>query len=109
MKLSVKNMFILLLFILLQQKTVIAKSETIHSDSLNRCEFDYRMQMAYNRLTGNKMIPVFTEQFILADVNIDSSNPRRFYNYSGDLSGRYIEVMSMVDKKTLKMSPVREP
>ena len=57
-------------------------------------EFTYRMVMAEERLIEAKYNPVFTPEFILADVNINAGNPRRFDNYSGDLSGRYIEVLS---------------
>lgn len=57
-------------------------------------EFTLRHEMARQRLTGDRYKPVFTDEFILADVNIDLENPRRFYNYSGDLSGRYIEALS---------------
>lgn len=59
-------------------------------------EFTYRMNMAYKRLTTNTYRPSFTKKFILADVNLEPDNPRRFYNFSGDLSGRYIEVMSLM-------------
>ena len=58
-------------------------------------EFNRRMEMAYERLTKNRYAPVFTEDFILADVRLNSKYPRRFSNFSGDLSGRYIEVMSL--------------
>jgi len=57
-------------------------------------EFSIRMEMTLDRLTSDKYVPVFTSEFILADVKIDKENPRRFDNYSGDISGRYIEVMS---------------
>jgi len=57
-------------------------------------EFTYRMKIAEERMTGSKYNPVFTPEFILADVNINKENPRRFDNYSGDISGRYIEVLS---------------
>lgn len=57
--------------------------------------FDHRMQMTLDRLTGTDFSPVFTSNFILADVSLDPNYPRRFYNFSGDLSGRYIEVMSL--------------
>ena len=57
--------------------------------------FDHRMQMTLDRLTGSDVSPVFTSDFILADVALDPNYPRRFYNFSGDLSGRYIEVMSL--------------
>ncbi len=57
--------------------------------------FDHRMQMTLDRLTGSDVSPVFTPEFILADVALDPDYPRRFYNFSGDLSGRYVEVMSL--------------
>ncbi len=51
--------------------------------------------MTLNRLTGSDVSPVFTSDFILADVALDPDYSRRFYNFSGDLSGRYIEVMAL--------------
>ncbi|MGB3849470.1 MAG: beta-L-arabinofuranosidase domain-containing protein [Tunicatimonas sp.] len=57
--------------------------------------FDHRLWMTLDRLTGSDVSPVFTPEFILADVTLDPDYPRRFYNFSGDLSGRYIEVMSL--------------
>ena len=57
-------------------------------------EFSHRMTLTKDRLTSGKYKPEFTPEFILADVDIDLADPRRFYNYSGDLSGRYIEVLS---------------
>ena len=57
--------------------------------------FDHRVQMTLDRLTGSDVSPVFTPEFILADVALDPDYPRRFYNFSGDLSGRYIEVMAL--------------
>ncbi|MDR6942962.1 beta-L-arabinofuranosidase domain-containing protein [Mucilaginibacter pocheonensis] len=67
-------------------------------------ELAYRMDMAYRRLTDSVYNPAFTEKFILADVNIDPDNARRFYNFSGDLSGRYIEVMSLMDASDAKVN-----
>lgn len=66
-------------------------------------EFNYRLNLALNRLTGKLVPPVFSESFILADVNIDLKNPRRFYNFSGDLSGRFIEVMALASKDHPKL------
>jgi len=57
-------------------------------------EFTHRMQMAEKRLLGTEHRPVYTPEFILADVHINPANPRRFDNYSGDISGRFIEVLS---------------
>jgi hypothetical protein len=59
-------------------------------------EFTHRMNLTKERLTTDRYRPVFTNEFILADVNINLEDPRRFYNYSGDLSGRYIEALSPV-------------
>jgi hypothetical protein len=67
-------------------------------------EFSHRFDLAYRRLTEANINPVFTEDFILADVNPDPANPRRFYNFSGDLSGRYIEVMSLLQLKGSRVS-----
>ena len=60
-------------------------------------ELDHRIDLSINRLTDLDMQPAFTEDFLLADVDLQPDDPRRFYNFSGDLSGRYIEVMSLVD------------
>lgn len=65
-------------------------------------EFQYRMQMTLARLTGSNTTPVYTPQFVLADVDIDTTSPRRFFNFSGDLSGRYVEVMSMVEDVAMR-------
>lgn len=71
-------------------------------------EFSYRMNMAVKRLTGRAMAPVFTDDFVLADVDINLKNPRRFYNFSGDLSGRFIEVMTLIsrDQPDIKIKPL---
>lgn len=41
--------------------------------------------------------PIDSVDFILADVNFNQK--RRFTNYSGDISGRYIEVASLTSKR----------
>jgi hypothetical protein len=40
--------------------------------------------------------PAFTDKFILADVELDPAYPRRFSEFSGDISGRYIGAMAML-------------
>jgi len=62
-------------------------------------EFETRYNMTYDRLTSDTFHPVFSESFILADVQISPDNPRRFNEYSGDLSGRYIEALSLAAKE----------
>ena len=59
-------------------------------------ELDHRIELSVDRLTDVDARPAFTEEFILADVALDPTDPRRFYNFSGDLSGRYLEVMSLL-------------
>ena len=39
-------------------------------------------------------VPAFTPEFILADVALEP--PRRFNEFSGDLSGRYVEAFSLL-------------
>ncbi|MFA6086855.1 beta-L-arabinofuranosidase domain-containing protein [Mucilaginibacter sp.] len=72
--------------------------EDLKEKAAKREEFSYRMNMTIKRLTGNSVAPVFTDDFVLADVNINLKNPRRFYNFSGDLSGRFIEVMTLISE-----------
>jgi hypothetical protein len=50
-----------------------------------------RIDLTARRLTQSG-VPAFTEDFVLADVTLDTH--RRFWNFSGDLSGRYIEALS---------------
>jgi DUF1680 family protein len=50
-----------------------------------------RVNLTARRLTEGG-IPTFTDDFILADVTLDER--RRFWNFSGDLSGRYIEALA---------------
>jgi len=86
---------ILLLISLLALNSCGGLSE---KEDANIGEFTHRMNMAKERLLGTKHNPVFTPEFILADVNLNPIDPRRFDNYSGDISGRYIEVLSTACK-----------
>ena len=46
-------------------------------------------QRILKRLQG----PEFNEQFLIADL--DFNQERWFTNYSGDISGRFLEIMSL--------------
>ncbi|OFY66037.1 MAG: hypothetical protein A2V64_03265 [Bacteroidetes bacterium RBG_13_43_22] len=74
-------------------------SVAITGNSGSPGEFTHRMILTEERLTGDTYEPVFTKDFILADVNLNPDNPRRFLNYSGDLSGRYVEALSSCSEK----------
>jgi len=50
-----------------------------------------RIDLTARRLTQTGM-PAYTEEFVLADVTLDTR--RRFWNFSGDLSGRWIEALA---------------
>jgi len=39
--------------------------------------------------------PVYTDSFILQDVRLNPDTPRRFQEFSGDISGRFLEVISL--------------
>jgi hypothetical protein len=58
-----------------------------------RGELAKRIEMDRDRMLHGG-IPQFTNDFILADVTLRPDYPRRFTNYSGDLSGRYIEALA---------------
>ncbi len=50
-----------------------------------------RIDLTAGRLTHTG-VPAYTEDFVLADVTLDAR--RRFWNFSGDLSGRWIEALA---------------
>jgi hypothetical protein len=50
-----------------------------------------RIDLTARRLTQSG-VPAYTEDFVLADVTLDTR--RRFWNFSGDLSGRWIEALA---------------
>lgn len=56
-------------------------------------ELAARVALGAERMTGGG-VPAFTREFILADVALDP--PRRFNEFSGDLSGRYVEALSLL-------------
>ncbi len=58
-------------------------------------ELRTRIEMTQDRLTRDG-VPSFSVPFILADVSLDPGYPRRFSNYSGDLSGRYIGALALM-------------
>jgi len=58
-------------------------------------ELRIRIGMTQQRLTKSG-VPRFSIPFIIADVSLDPKYPRRFTNYSGDLSGRYIGALAML-------------
>ncbi len=56
-------------------------------------ELAKRIEMIRERFAQGD-VPRFTRDFILADIELRPDYPRRFSEYSGDLSGRYIEALA---------------
>jgi len=56
-------------------------------------ELKRRIELARDRMLEGQ-VPEFTEDFVLADVALRPDYPRRFANYSGDLSGRLIGALA---------------
>jgi DUF1680 family protein len=50
-----------------------------------------RVDLTARRLTQSG-VPAYTDDFVLGDVTLDTR--RRFWNFSGDLSGRWIEALA---------------
>ena len=60
-------------------------------------ELAKRIEMTLERMEKT-IEPAFTDDFILADVKLDPAYPRRFSDFSGDLSGRVIGALSMMSR-----------
>ncbi len=58
-------------------------------------ELAARINLAHQRFT-QVTEPAFSDDFILADVKLDPAYPRRFDEFSGDISGRFIGAVSMM-------------
>ncbi|MDO5309647.1 MAG: glycoside hydrolase family 127 protein [Planctomycetia bacterium] len=63
--------------------------------------FGMRYEKSLKRLCD---APIDKVDFVLDDVNFNQK--RRFYNYSGDISGRYIEVASLASTKEKPTTPI---
>lgn len=57
-------------------------------------ELDKRLAKVQDRLLHGD-VPKFTPEFILADVSLDPQYQRRFTEFSGDISGRCLQALSM--------------
>ncbi|MGC8737575.1 MAG: beta-L-arabinofuranosidase domain-containing protein [Candidatus Hydrogenedens sp.] len=78
--------------------TVILLTQTVvHTDSgsfFPKGELEKRILWVQDRFDFVHD-PAFTDAFILQDVRLDPSCPRRFQEFSGDISGRFLEVISV--------------
>jgi hypothetical protein len=58
-------------------------------------ELRRRIDLSLDRLVHGTF-PEFTRAFVLADVLLDPGYPRLYQEFSGDISGRYLEVMALM-------------
>lgn len=56
-----------------------------------------RINLVFNRF-NNVTEPAFSDDFILADVKLDPAYPRRFDEFSGDISGRFLGALSLMSR-----------
>ncbi len=63
----------------------------------NPDELQTRIEMSKNRILCGTC-PSYDESFILADIALNPKDPRRFDEYSGDISGRYLSVLAQLPK-----------
>jgi hypothetical protein len=57
-------------------------------------ELEERLAMIHRRFVSGRT-PLYTADFILADVSLDPANRRWFTNFSGDETGRYLTMLAM--------------
>ena len=55
-------------------------------------ELARRIALSSDRLTGPGF-PTYTPDFVLADVELSPSYERLYQNFSGDISGRYLDAL----------------
>jgi DUF1680 family protein len=67
-------------------------------------ELDFRIEKIVTRITQGEL-PRITKDFLLAGLTLDPGFERRFTNYSGDQTGRYLSAMIQVDttKQTINI------
>jgi len=82
--------FSLIMAILLTQ-TIIWADNTVFSP---KGELEKRILWVQDRFDFVQD-PAFTDAFILQDVRLDTACPRRFQEFSGDISGRFLEAISV--------------
>lgn len=57
-------------------------------------EIGWRINWVQNRFDYGQD-PAFTDEFILQDIRLAPDYPRRFQEFSGDISGRFVEALSV--------------
>jgi DUF1680 family protein len=90
--LFMKTRIYFILFVLIVSSQMKAQQQ---KTNYQKSELTKRIEMDINRLVYGKE-PEITADFILADVTLDPLFKRRFTDFSGDQSGRYLSVFSKI-------------
>lgn len=86
----IQTVFSLIMAILLTQTAVWADSSVFFPKG----ELEKRILWVQDRFDFVQE-PAFTDAFVLQDVRLDPASPRRFQEFSGDISGRFLEAISV--------------
>ena len=92
---KISNLFYVSALLIFMGLQVQAADKNSQTPAMTPNEIDKRINLAINRVyNGN--VPTFTTDFILADLSLKPAFERRYTDYSGDLSGRYIQALALV-------------
>ncbi len=84
-------------FLILLLFSVLLVSPCGFAESRSTDELGARINLIFDRF-NTIMEPAFTDDFILADVKLDPNYPRRFDEFSGDISGRFLGAVSLMSR-----------
>ncbi len=88
-----KNIFLLLAVFIVVHAEGICPGKAIYNDEITAGEINQRIKMASDRIMFG-IIPEMSSDFLLADISLKPEFKRRFTDFSGDISGRYFDVLS---------------
>lgn len=88
-----KSIVFLLAFLMVSGAKGIGPGAIIHTGETGSGEMNRRIKLVSDRIMfGNT--PEMSSDFILADLSLKPEFKRRFTDFSGDISGRYLDVFS---------------
>ncbi|HOV33471.1 MAG TPA: glycoside hydrolase family 127 protein [Candidatus Hydrogenedens sp.] len=85
-----KKTLLVITSIIFTQALVFADQNSFYP----RGELEKRVQWVQDRFDFIHD-PAYTDSFILQDIKLSPDTPRRFQEFSGDISGRFLEVISL--------------
>jgi len=80
-------------FLMIFLIAVPLNAAAISGERAVRDELEHRLSMLHQRFVAGKT-PVYTDDFILADISLNPDHRRWFTNFSGDEPGRYLTLLA---------------